>query len=51
MCFQNQLHLRQLKLTEEQVEKVKYLEEKNKQAAREQLLRIQLILARAPRKG
>lgn len=48
MCLPSKTHLSQMKLTTEQAAKLAELESKNKQAAREQLLRIQLILARSP---
>lgn len=49
MCTQNLFHHNSLKLTEEQAAKIRALQEANKQAAREQLLRIQLLISRRPK--
>lgn len=46
MSMMNPLELRYLKLTLEQAEQKKYLDQKKKDAAKEQLLRIQLELSK-----
>jgi len=46
MCSINPFQQAQLKRTSEQAEQQKYLLEKNKEAAKEQLLKIQLMLGR-----
>lgn len=48
MCIQTLNHLKQLKLTSEQAKKLEELQKKNKEAAKEQLLRIQLLCAKKP---
>jgi len=46
MCSINQLHQIQLKRATEQAEQQKYLLEKNKAAAKEQLFKIKLLLSK-----
>lgn len=48
MCLVSANQLKEMALKTEQIEKLKELEIKNKAAAKEQLLRIQLLLARNP---
>jgi hypothetical protein len=46
MCYQNPLMQKNLQMTETQAEKLKQLEDKNREAARKLLLQVQLQLSR-----